>query len=74
MALYALVLARPVGVDDAKIEAPLRKSVRPLFAVLFPFEYNENHLPEISMPGRWTEVGEVEYVRILRRDPPSPKS
>jgi hypothetical protein len=56
------------GGDVAQVEAAIRKSGRPLYAVLFPFEYNEQHLPESSMPGRWTEVGHVEYVRILRRD------
>ncbi len=67
---WDFVNSRNIG----QVESALRSSGRPLYAVLFPFEYNEDHLPESSMPGRWTEVGEVEYVRILRRDPGSPKS
>jgi hypothetical protein len=59
--------------DLAQVESAVRKSGRPLYAVLFPFEYNGRHQPESSMPGRWTQVGEVEYVRILRRGPGAPK-
>ncbi len=57
----------------AQVESALRKSGRPLYAVLFPFEYNESRLPQSAMPGRWTEVGGVSYVRILRRDPDAPR-
>jgi hypothetical protein len=58
----------------AQVESAIRKSGRPLYAVLFPLEYNDAHLPERAMPGRWTEVGAIKYVRILRRDFDAPKS
>ncbi len=61
------------GGNIGQVESALRSSGRPLYAVLFPFEYGEGHQPESSMPGRWTEVGEVEYIKILRRDPGAPK-
>jgi hypothetical protein len=57
-----------------KVESAIRKSGRPLYAVLFPFEYGEAHIPDKAMPGHWTEVGEIKYVRILRRDFDPPKT
>ena len=56
------------------IESAIRASGLPLYAVLFPTEYNDAHLPEAAMPGRWTDVGHVGDIRFMRRDPDAPKS
>jgi hypothetical protein len=52
----------------ARIEAAIRKSGRPLYAVLFPFERDESGVLQRRMPGRWTEVKTLEDVTIWRRD------
>jgi hypothetical protein len=57
-----------------RIESAIQGSRRPLYAVLFPFEYSESRLPGSVMPGRWSEVGDVEDVKIMRRDFDAPKS
>jgi hypothetical protein len=57
-----------------KIEAAVRGSGRPLYAVLFPFEYNDPHVLAARMPGQWEEVGTVGDVRIMRRGPAAPKT
>jgi hypothetical protein len=59
------------------IEALVRKSGRPLYAVLFPFELAEADVLGKVMPGHWRQVGAVEDVTIWRRDfgaagPPPP--
>ncbi len=51
-----------------RVEAAIRDAHRPLYAVLFPAEYNEAHVLEKKMPGRWTQVGMVGDVMIVRRD------
>jgi hypothetical protein len=56
------------------IESAIRSSGRSLYAVLFPTEYNESHLPQAAMPGRWTEVGGVEDIKVMRRDFEAPRS
>jgi len=51
-----------------RVEAAIRGSNRPLYAVLFPFEVEQTGGLEKLMPGRWQEVGRVEDVTIWRRD------
>jgi hypothetical protein len=51
-----------------KVEAAVRNSKRPLYAVLFPFEIKEARVLETRMPGRWRQVGKVDDVTIWRRD------
>ena len=57
-----------------RIESAIQASGRPLYAVLFPSEYDDSRLPGSVMPGRWSEVGKVEGVKVLRRDFGAPKS
>jgi hypothetical protein len=57
-----------------KIESAVRGSGRPLYAVLFPFEYNDPHVLAARMPGQWEEVGTVGDVRIMRRGLAAPKT
>jgi hypothetical protein len=57
-----------------RIESAVRESRRPLYAVLFPFEYDGSHLPASRMPGRWRQVGSVADIVILRRDFDAPGS
>jgi hypothetical protein len=54
--------------DVGKIESAIRRSGRPLYAVLFPFEYKDSHVLEQRMPGHWTQVGTVGDVLIVRRE------
>ncbi|HEY1848746.1 MAG TPA: hypothetical protein VGG37_06045, partial [Opitutaceae bacterium] len=49
------------------LEAALAASKRPLYAVLFPYEY-ENPAVLGSMPGHWTSVGKVDGILVLKRD------
>jgi hypothetical protein len=51
-----------------KVEAAIRSSKRPLYAVLFPFEVEEQGVLAKRMPGRWTQVGKVQDVTVWRRD------
>ncbi len=51
-----------------KVESAIRNSKRPLYAVLFPYEYNEVHVLEKKVPGHWSQVGMVGDVMIARRD------
>jgi hypothetical protein len=51
----------------ARVEAAIRNSNRPLYAVLFPFEVQDMAVLEKRMPGHWTQVGKVEDVTIWRR-------
>jgi hypothetical protein len=60
--------------DVEKIETAIQASKKPLYAVLFPFEYNDPHALDERMPGQWREVGTVGDVRIMRRDFGTPKS
>jgi hypothetical protein len=57
-----------------KVEAALRKSGRPLYAVLFPFERDDSEVLERRMPGHWTEVKQIKDVTIWRRDFDAPKT
>jgi hypothetical protein len=57
-----------------RIEAAIRLSRRPLYAVLFPFEYNDAHVLDKRMPGHWDQVGRVGDVLIVRRDFDAAKS
>jgi hypothetical protein len=54
------------------VEAAVRNSKRPLYAVLFPFEVDSQVLDK-TMPGHWREVGLVDDVTIWRNEPASPK-
>ena len=51
----------------AGVEAAIRGSGRPLFAVLFPYEIAERHALETSMPGHWIQVGNVDDITVWRR-------
>jgi hypothetical protein len=57
-----------------QIESAIRASGKPLFAVLFPFEYNETRVLDTRMPGRWNMVGKVGDIAIMRRDFGPPKT
>jgi hypothetical protein len=52
----------------ANIEAVVRNSGRPLYAVLFPFEIDQANVLGGVMPGHWRQVGVVSDVTIWRRD------
>jgi hypothetical protein len=54
--------------DAGKIENAIRRSGRPLYAVLFPYEYNDSHVLDKRMPGHWSQVGMIGNVLIVRRD------
>jgi hypothetical protein len=54
--------------DAGRVDAAVRQTGRPLYAVLFPFELNDEAALSHSLPGRWTPVGKVEDVTVLRRD------
>ena len=54
--------------DTGQVDAAVRRSGRPLYAVLFPFELNDEGALRRSLPGHWTPVGQVEDVTVLRRD------
>jgi hypothetical protein len=56
------------GACRPALEAALAASKRPLYAVLFPYEYG-NPAVLARMPGHWTEVGAVQGILVLRRDP-----
>jgi hypothetical protein len=51
-----------------RVDAAIRNSRKPLYAVLFPFESGESRVLEKRMPGRWIQVGNVQDVTIWRRD------
>jgi hypothetical protein len=51
----------------AKIEALIRTSGRPLYAVLFPYEISKEDVLGSVMPGHWSQVGMVADVTIWRR-------
>jgi hypothetical protein len=51
-----------------RVEAAIRNSKRPLYAVLFPFEVDEQGVLTKRMPGRWSQVGKVQDVTIWRRE------
>jgi hypothetical protein len=50
------------------IEAAIRKSNRPLYAVLFPYEISEWHAIDRIMPGHWIQMEDLEGVTIWRRE------
>jgi hypothetical protein len=51
----------------AKIEALIRTSGRPLYAVLFPYEISKEDVLGSVMPGHWSQVGAVADVTVWRR-------
>jgi hypothetical protein len=60
------------GPDAAAVDARIRQSGRPYYAVLFPFELEDALLQRF--PGTWTPVGKVDDVTIWRREPgPTPR-
>ncbi len=59
--------------DVGQIESAIWNAKRPLYAVLFPFEYNDPGVLA-RMPGNWTRVGLVGDVQILRRGLVAPNS
>jgi len=52
----------------SKVEAAIRRSGRPLYAVLFPYEILERHALDKRMPGHWIQIGNVDDVTIWRRE------
>ncbi len=48
--------------DAAKLAAALKRSGRPLYAVLFPFEYEDVRIRRL--PGEWRKVTEVKGVTV----------
>ena len=48
--------------DAAKLAGALRQSGRPLYAILFPFEYEDVRIQRL--PGDWRKVAEVKGVTI----------
>ncbi len=55
--------------NAARIEAAIRRSGRPLYAVLFPSEIAEAGVLPRLMPGPWIQAGDVENVTVWRRGP-----
>lgn len=60
--------------DIREIESAIRTSGRPLYAVLFPFEYNDARVLGGRFPGHWSRVGSVDDIMIMRRDSDAPGS
>ncbi len=56
----------PANVGE--VEAAIRASHRPLYAVFFPYDAQECGPLEKRMPGRWSEFGKVDDVTIWRCD------
>jgi hypothetical protein len=52
----------------ARVDTAIRKSERPLYAVLFPFERDESGALQHRMPGHWTEIKRIEDVTVWKRD------
>lgn len=52
----------------ARVEAAVRNTQRPLYAILFPFEIGDMHAIDKRMPGHWIQVGNVDDVTIWRRN------
>jgi 4-amino-4-deoxy-L-arabinose transferase-like glycosyltransferase len=50
-----------------RLEGAVQASGRPLYAVLFPFEVNEERVLSQRIPGRWDLVGRVQDVSIFRQ-------
>jgi len=64
---YTLVRWDSVAPEDAaKVDAGVRRSGRPLYAVLFPFETEE--ALRVRFPGDWAQIGKVDDVTIWRRN------
>jgi hypothetical protein len=53
--------------DYADLVAALKKSGRPLYAALFPFETDE--ALQNRVPGRWTQVGNVRQATFWKWEP-----
>ena len=66
---YPIVRADQLDAPLAlKVEAAARAGAIPIYAVSFPFERKGLDV----LPGRWTTVGTVDDITILRLEPPSP--
>jgi hypothetical protein len=60
------------GPEAAAVDAKIRQSGRPYYAVLFPFELDDALIQHF--PGEWSPVGKVDDVTIWRREPgPAPR-
>lgn len=55
-----------------QLESAVRKSGRPLYAVLFPFELNDSGALSRHVPGDWKLVGRVDDVTVWRAGSPAP--
>jgi 4-amino-4-deoxy-L-arabinose transferase-like glycosyltransferase len=56
----------------ALVVAALQRRRQPLYAVLFPFEVEDDRVLSERLPGAWTQVGAVRHVTIWRFDGPRP--
>ena len=68
-------LVRYDALNDGKdtgprVEAAARRSGRPIYAVLFPFEVDD--ALSRALPGGWTKVGSIVDVTVWRRDGANP--
>ena len=62
-----------IGPDDfRRIAAACRTAGRPLYAVLFPNEIEEDNAFTEHLPGTWTKIGAVRQVTVWRYDSPTP--
>ena len=59
--------------DVGPVDSAARAAGRPLYAVLFPFEVDRFGALWKGRPGHWIEIGKVEDVTVLRRDPDAAK-
>ncbi len=55
------------GTSVGKVDAAIRESGRPLYAVLFPFEEAESGVLDKKMPGHWERVEKIKDVTVWRR-------
>jgi hypothetical protein len=60
------------GEEFTQVERACEAAHRPLYAVLFPFEIEQEHVFEKHLPGPWTKLGNVRHVTFWRRDDAAP--
>ena len=56
----------------ARLTGAIQRTGTPVYAVLFPFEIEAGHVFDRRLPGRWTQVADVNSVLIFRREPSPP--
>jgi hypothetical protein len=63
-----------LGPDNlGAFDAAVRRSGRPVYAVLFPFEVQDSGILQNRLPGTWTQIAKVSDIRIWRRGPDAAK-